>query len=69
MIYTGYYAKVANVGRCWSGVHLVANGKPICGYKPAKTMSFQMCSPFVVQEYIECKKCKEISKNMTKVIK
>lgn len=62
MISTGYYGKPASVGRCYSSVHLVANGKPICGYKPSKNFTFQMCAGFVVPEYLTCKKCKEKSK-------
>ena len=55
---TGYAAKVATTGRCWSMVHIFIDRVALCGYKPNKSMSIQWCSNGVRLEYVECKKCK-----------
>jgi hypothetical protein len=62
---TGYYAKVHGKHTM---VHLVDEGKPMCGYKPAKSMQFQCCAPFPHLEYVECKKCKEKFEKKYKMI-
>lgn len=39
-------------------VHVIADGKPICGYAPHKTMAFQFCSNGINYQYTECPACK-----------
>lgn len=61
MIQTGYFARATEKGHkaAWTKVHLVRDGKPLCGYKPHKTMQFQWNSNGVHLPYVECDKCKE----------
>jgi hypothetical protein len=51
---TGYWG---NERQTVSGVHVSKDGKPICGYRPAKSMTFQVCSLGVYRPYVTCKKC------------
>lgn len=61
MIQTGYFARARENGQTskWTKVHLVDNGKPLCGYVPHKTMQFQWNSQGVHLAYVECDKCRE----------
>ena len=57
---TGYFGRPSTdkqTGK-WTKVHVVKNGKPICYYKPHKTMLFQWNSYGINYSYIECKKCR-----------
>ena len=59
---TGYFARPFNYYHKskTTMVHIVDNdNKPICGYKPHRTMKFQWCSLSVYLIYVECKKCKK----------
>jgi hypothetical protein len=58
---TGYFGRPSDNGLSakWTFVHVVKDGKPICGYKPHPTMSFQFNADYIKYDYIECKKCKE----------
>ena len=42
-----------------SKVHVTFEGKPICGYRPGKKMSFQWCASHLHLPYIECANCLE----------
>lgn len=57
---TGYFGRATEGGHraARSGVHFTEDGKPVCGYKPAKAMQFQFCSQGFHWPYIECEKCK-----------
>lgn len=54
---TGYYGKPGT--HYTSGVHAVRDGKPLCGYRPAKTMVFQWCANGIQHDYLECDRCRE----------
>lgn len=56
---TGWYGRATEHGHSAKStkVHLLVNGKPVCGYKPHKTMQFQWCSYSTM--YIECDECKK----------
>jgi len=41
-------------------VHAVRNHRPVCGDKVHPDAQFQWCASYVVDEYIECKRCREI---------
>ena len=59
---TGYFARPFNYSHRSKAtiVHIVNNdNKPICGYKPHKTMQFQWTHLSVDLMYVECKKCKQ----------
>ena len=59
---TGYYARASENGHkaCATRyVHLVENGKPICGYKPHPTMQFMFCSVGFYMDYVDCPTCRE----------
>jgi len=58
---TGYFARATEEGHRakFTQVHIVDDyDKPLCGYKPHKTMQFYFCSIGVYLPYIECKRCK-----------
>ena len=58
---TGYFGRATENGHraMATKVHVVDDfGKPICGYKPHKTMQFQWCAMGVRLPYVECPKCK-----------
>lgn len=67
---TGYFGRPSPVPGgtgISTNVHYVgADGKPVCGYKPHKTMEFQWCSDGLNFQYLECKGCKEWAKNREK---
>lgn len=54
---TGYWAS-ENGHR--SGVHLEHDGKPACGYRPAKRMRFHVCANGIYLSWEMCQKCKLI---------
>lgn len=54
MITTGYFADTKNSTK----VHLVENGKPICGVAIGIKKQYQWCARRVHLEYLECKRCK-----------
>jgi len=53
---TGFFANTVS----WTKVHLVENGKPICGSLISKDKSFQWNATYPVLNYVECKRCKNI---------
>ena len=56
---TGYFARPFNYHHKSKSTmtHIVNDyNKPICGYKPHKTMKFQWCSMDINLTYTECKK-------------
>jgi hypothetical protein len=55
MTETGYFASLSGNR---SGVHVVRDRKPICGYAPARRMRFQLCAMGVHEPYVSCKKCR-----------
>jgi len=61
---TGYFGKQSSIpggtGRA-TNVHFVDNGKPLCGYRPARGYTFQSCSHGWHARYIECAKCRRIA--------
>ena len=38
-------------------VHVVIDGKPICGSKMGPKMKFQWCARGVQREFLECRRC------------
>jgi len=59
---TGYFSRAHEDGHSAKStiVHIVDSyNKPICGYKPHKTMQFLLCAYGIYFPYVECKKCKE----------
>ena len=58
---TGWFGRASEDGHNAKNtkVHCLRDGKPLCGYKPHKTMQYQFCSDSIMHSYIECPKCKE----------
>ena len=59
---TGYFARAHEDGHSAKStqVHIVDyKNKPICRYKPHKTMQFLCCAAGIVINYVKCKECKE----------
>ena len=58
---TGYFARATENGKrqAISGVHIVEDGKPICGYEPVDGMQYLWCSPHVQIDYVTCATCKK----------
>jgi len=58
---TGYFARASEgkqSGR-WTKVHIVhEDNKPVCAYRPHKTMRFQFCAGYVYDPYVECTQCR-----------
>lgn len=53
---TGYFATPGK--SCpRAKVHLVVDGKPICGSQMGTDSIFQWCSQTVCREWVECKRC------------
>lgn len=64
---TGYFGRPSISGKQsgkWTKVHITCNGKPLCGYRPHKTMSFQWNSSGINLGYTECDKCKELGREI-----
>lgn len=61
MTQTGYYARAHENGHTakWTSVHLVKDSKPICGYKPHKTMQFVWNSNGARIDYVDCPTCRK----------
>lgn len=55
-VWTGYFANIFR----WTKVHLVENGKPLCGSRIGDDMAFQWCAGGAWYDYLECEKCKKI---------
>jgi hypothetical protein len=58
----GYFAKeIGSIGKQFTQIHIVKNGKAMCGYKPVKSMKFQWCTDGINYKFIrvECEKCKK----------
>lgn len=53
---TGWYG-IPGSERPGTKVHVVRDSRPLCGYRPAKSMEFQFCSWGV--RYVECDRCRE----------
>jgi hypothetical protein len=57
---TGYYGIP---GTCRvTQVHLILGGRPVCGYRPAKSQEFQWCAHGIQLYYLECPRCRERAK-------
>lgn len=61
VIQTGYFARATEKGHkaAYTKIHLTLDGKPMCGYKPHKTMQFVWNAQGAHKPYVECNKCKE----------
>ena len=59
---TGYYAD----NKYYTKVHVLHDGKPICGSVIGKKMSFQWCSHDIKFDYIECERCKTKARKILK---
>lgn len=60
---TGFFARASGEGgkALSTNVHVTDdNNKPICGYKPHKTLQFQWCAGRLVKHYVECATCKRL---------
>lgn len=51
---TGYWGIP---GRQGGQVHVLKNGKAMCGYKPHPLAQYQWCAHHIHPEYVECKRC------------
>jgi hypothetical protein len=54
---TGFYGRPGSYLE--SKVHIVQGRKPLCGYKPGKTMKFQWCGTGAIIHYVDCEKCRQ----------
>lgn len=54
---TGWYGIPG--GRTGGRVHIVSDGKPICGDHIHSKAEFQWCAPGVKYDYVECRRCLE----------
>jgi len=63
---TGWYGRATeNDHRAmFTMVHFVEDGKPICGYRPHKTMIFQFCASGFYDNYVECPACRRKKEKM-----
>ena len=52
---TGYFASIWY--RSKAKVHVVYNNTPLCGYRPAKSLTFQRCANGIYSPYVNCKAC------------
>lgn len=59
---TGYFARAGQNGLSAKStkVHVIKNGKPVCGYKPHKTMQFCWNANGIYLSYVDCPKCKAL---------
>ncbi len=55
MIATGYFG-IPGTSRT-TLVHIVDNGRPICGSRVGPDQQFQWCAGGVRLEYVECARC------------
>lgn len=60
MYETGYYG-VPGYHRA-SMVHLIRDGRPVCGFRPANTSEFQWCAHGIKFTFLECPRCREHAK-------
>jgi hypothetical protein len=58
---TGYFC---TVGKARGKVHVVENGKPICGSRVKDKSIFQWNAMGIRHEYIECQKCRHQSASL-----
>lgn len=59
---TGYFGRATENGYTAKStqVHITDSyARPICRYRPHRTMQFQWCASGVMISYVECKQCKE----------
>lgn len=51
-------------GRNGGRVHVVRNGKLLCGEKPHPKAEYFQNAPYLLFEYVECLRCKERAKRL-----
>lgn len=56
---TGYFADL----KTWTKVHIVNEGKPVCGAKIGKGKIYQKCANGVYIHIIECRRCIKSQQN------
>lgn len=66
MIETGYFSNLL-YPYSRSKVHVVDDGKPLCGCAISKNSEFQWCAHYINPEYIECSRCKTIARDGMRV--
>lgn len=49
-------------------VHVVNEGKPICGWKPSPEHEFQWCSHGITYNYVDCETCKKKCRDLAKIL-
>lgn len=59
MIATGYYG-VHGSRRERFTVHVVQDGRPLCGWRPGPKQQFQWCAWGVQWSYLECHSCRRL---------
>lgn len=58
MFSTGWYGIAGGASSDSSKVHALANGRPLCGWKPRPAMEYQWCAGGICFPYLECDRCK-----------
>lgn len=61
---TGYFGVPGRADRS-SKVHLVDEGKPLCGSRIGKDSKFQRCAGGAELRYVECKSCIKAYRNLS----
>ncbi len=57
---TGYYGIPGEVG---GPVHIVQQGRPVCGSRVRDDSRFQWCAHGVAWHYVECQRCRRIAES------
>lgn len=60
---TGYFGVPGNSRGRWT-VHLVDDGKPVCGTRMPRDSEFQSCATGIHIQLIECKICRKRAATM-----
>lgn len=68
---TGYFARAHENGHSAKStkVHVVKNGKAVCGYRPHETMQFCWNANGIYLGYVDCPKCKTMCQPKPEPIK
>lgn len=64
---TGWFGIPGASSRLSTKVHLVSNGKPVCGSKISTKQEYMWCSHGIMRTYLECEHCKKIANKLLAV--
>lgn len=59
---TGYFGVPGGYG---GKVHVVQNGKPVCGTPLPRKSEFQWCAHGIERQYVECERCMAFIRSIT----